>query len=308
MKVLIFGASSKIAESISRILYTQSKVEIFLVSREKLFTGSHTRFHFLSGNLHDMAFLRRTIYEIEPDYIINCVAMTDVDACESSRKDASDINISFNNNIISFCRIKDIHYIYFSTDYLFDGKKGKYSENAIPNPINNYGRTKHIAENSVRIGLNKFSVIRTACVFGTSSFGKSNFIQKLIDNLKEGKEFGVVDGLWTTPTYTDDIAFTVLTIIFSGKIGVFHTAGKTYINRLQIALETARVFGLDQSLIRPINYSELRTLARRPEKAGLNVENTEKVLDLKYPDLTYSLIAYKHALRDGSAFYSNYLL
>lgn len=308
MKIMIFGASSKIAEAVSRILYTNSKAEIFLVSRTNLFPKEHMRFHYYAGSFLDMVFLRNVIYEVNPDYIINCAAMTNVDECELMRKDCSDINLTFNNNLVSLCRIRDIHYIYISSDYIFDGKKGQYKEDSTPAPINNYGRTKHISENAVRIRLNKFSVVRTACVFGVSSFDKSNFIQWLIDNFKSGKEFHVSEGLWTTPTFTDDIAFAILNIIFSGKIGVFHTAGKTYANRIDIASKTASVFGFDNSLVIPCKTSELKFAAKRPEFAGLYVGNTENIFNLKLPDLSYSLIAYKHALRDDISFYSNYLL
>ncbi len=307
MNILITGATAKSAEAITRVLYAETDWNIFLLSSGTEFKKNNYRIKSYNCDYFDLAKLKKIIYELKPDVIINCAAYTDVDGCEVNRKLASDLNTVFVENLTSICRVIDAHLITFSTDYIFDGKKGPYDEDAYPNPLNYYGKTKHSAENACKVGLTRSTIIRTNVVFGVSSYNKPNFISWLIDKFQEDKEFNVITGQYCNPTITDDLAQAVLKIILKQRFGVYNVAGTTVMNRFEISQRVAKVFGFDPSLAFPVDPKTLVQKAVRPNKAGLIVLKAQTDLNCNFADLDSALFSYKYQINDNQKFYSSFL-
>ncbi|TNE36497.1 SDR family oxidoreductase, partial [bacterium] len=190
------------------------------------------------------------IEDEKPDIVINTAAMTDVDGCEVNKKMAMEMNAILPESLSLFANKYNFHLITFSTDYIFDGKKGPYTEDDLPNPMNYYGKSKLAGENAVRIEAEKRStIIRTNVVYGNSSYNKTDFIRWVINSLKEEKQLNIIDGQWCNPTLTDDIAKGVYKIITKKRKGIFNFAGRGYYNRYQIAIKIAEIFNFDKNLI-----------------------------------------------------------
>lgn len=233
----------------------------------------------------------------KPDIVINTAAVTDVDACEDNKKLAMELNAILPESLALFSNKYKYHLITFSTDYIYDGKKGPYTEEELPNPLSYYGKSKLAGENAVRIEAEKRStIIRTNVVYGNSSYQKTDFIRWIINNLKEEKPLKIIDGQWCNPTLTDDIAKGVYKIITKKRKGIFNFAGRGYYNRYQIALLIAEIFNFDKKLITKIPSSDLKQKAIRPEKGGLVNLKAEAILGMKFSTLETGLINLKHQL------------
>jgi dTDP-4-dehydrorhamnose reductase len=252
----------------------------------------------LQVNILDIKELKKVCYEEKPDVIIHTAALTNVDQCEKDRKLAWELNVTSVENLLSISRVLDCHFIFFSTDYIFDGMKGPYSEEDRPNPISFYGKTKHASENACIVGHNKSTVIRTNVVYGYSSFGKSDFISWLISRLESGSELNIVDGQYCNPTFTDDIARAVIKIIDKKRYGIYNVAGADWLSRYDIALKVAKVFGFDTCKIKSIQPGELKQAAKRPNKGGLVTLKAETDLGIKFTNMENGLLAYRHQLNE----------
>jgi len=237
----------------------------------------------------------------KPDIVVNAAAMTDVDGCEVNKKMAMEMNAILPESLALFANKYKFHLITFSTDYIFDGKKGPYLEDALPNPLSYYGKSKLAGENAVRIeASNNSTIIRTNVVYGSSSYNKTDFIRWVIEALKEEKPLKIIDGQWCNPTLADDIAKGVFKIIEKKRVGIYNFAGRGYYNRYQIAILIAEIFGFDKKLITKIPSSALKQKAIRPEKGGLINLKAETSLGMKFSDLETGIINLKHQLSKDS--------
>lgn len=313
MKILIIGATSKTAEAIARNIYSTTNFELALMTREKVFSRDILRIKPIICDYMNPEALKAAVNLIQPQCIVNCVCAENVDECEKDHSKAIALNVTLVENLVSICRIKNIHLISFSSDYVFDGEKGPYSEDARPNPISFYGKTKHIAENTIRTGMMKGTIIRTNVIFGVSSFGKKNFIDFLIDKFEEGKPFGIVGSQFCNPVLTNEIALAVKSAIINSLYGVFHVGGSTYLSRYEIAKHVERIFGyapedIENSIINMIPSSELKQVAPRPLRGGLKTEISCDSLGVVFSDFDSALQNYKLQVNMKQKFYENYLI
>lgn len=237
------------------------------------------------------------IDEERPDVVINAAAMTDVDGCEVNKKIAMEMNAILPESLALFAKKYDFHLVTFSTDYIFDGLKGPYLEDALPNPLSYYGKSKLAGENAVKIEASeKSTIIRTNVVYGDSSYNKTDFIRWVIYALKDGQKLNIIDGQWCNPTLADDIAKGVFKIIDKESKGIYNFAGRGYFNRYEIAILIADIFGFDKKLITKIPSSELKQKAIRPVKGGLINLKAESSLGMKFSTLENGIINLKHQL------------
>lgn len=295
-KVLVIGASSKTSEAIVRHLDSENEHEIYLFALDSAKLVYPPKFEKKSVNYLDKKELKKQVYEIQPGIVINCAALTDVDKCEEDKNLASELNEKLVGNLTRICTVMESKLITFSTDYIFNGQNGPYTETDQPDPINYYGKSKHAGENLCITGSNDYAIIRTNVVFGFSQHQKKSFIDWLIDKFEEGKEFGVIEGQWCNPTLTDDLAQCVSKIISKNRKGVYHAAGTDWVNRYQIAKKVAQVFEFDENLVKPMSAKKLKQKARRPEKAGLVSLKAETDLNVKFASLETALEMYKFQL------------
>ena len=141
-----------------------------------------------------------------------------------------------------------------------------------------YGKTKLYGENMVKNSDANWVILRSNIIFSYNDRTKASFVNWVVDSLKKQESIRVVNDQWNNPTWTNDLAKVILKIIEKDAIGLYHYGGRDYMNRFEFAKMIASSFGLDGSLISPITTSELKWLAQRPLKSGLNTKKIE--LDL----------------------------
>lgn len=215
------------------------------------------------------------IQMVQPDVLINCAAITDVNYCEDMVGMEKAIQVNF-KGVVNLREAFDGWLIQMSTDYVFDGKHGPYSETSkLTQAINAYGMTKRAAEVIVASYPLPYCIVRTTCLFGSSS--KDDLAYKVLDALKEGKEFHASLKPPGNPTYIPYLVDGLLELMKLKQMPyVIHIAGKDVVTRYEFALMIANVFGYNSKLIVPAKENVLGE-AKRPSKAGLKVKMAEKL-------------------------------
>jgi dTDP-4-dehydrorhamnose reductase len=228
--------------------------------------------------------------DVKPEIIINAASFTHVDRCEIEKELCWQVNVKAVENLAHISRRFDIHLIHYSTDYIFGGNDGPYSENDRPKPLGYYGKSKLASENVLRqIGCPS-SLIRTCVLFGTGLIIKNNFFLWVLENLQAGKDFTVVTDQFNNPTLAEDLALGTKLIIENNALGVYHMAGQDFINRFEFAVAIADIFNCPKGLIKPIITNELKQLANRPVRGGLKIDFSRKQLGYNPRNLNESLI------------------
>lgn len=207
----------------------------------------------------------------DPDVIINCAGITDVDECEQTLYNCSSLVNGVGAMLIR--QNFDGYLIHLSTDYVFDGTNGPYSENAKPNPINQYGKSKLLGEEYLLELDEDTTIVRTTILYGGN---KQDFVYKVLGKLRQGKPFHVSSNLSGSPTYVPRLATALIELTrLSSHPKIINIAGEDCISRYEFALMIASVFGYDKELIHPT--TRMDGVANRPKKAGLKVTQAKKL-------------------------------
>jgi dTDP-4-dehydrorhamnose reductase len=169
--------------------------------------------------------------------------------------------------------------VYFSSEYVFDGKLGPYAEADVCNPLNEYGRQKLECERMIAAQLDRHLIGRVSGVYDWEGEGKGkNFVIRLIQCLSSGQQLRVPCDQMITPTYAPDLARVMRALVENGQQGLFHLSGSQPLLRTEFAHIVAEIFGLDARLIMPIATEELGLFAPRPRSAGLRIDKTQALL------------------------------
>ncbi len=190
-------------------------------------------------------------------------------------------------------------FVYFSTDYVFDGRSGPYAETDPPRPLSVYGQAKLDAETAITDTLGASAlIVRTTWVFGPERQGK-NFAYQLAKTLKEGRPLICPSDQISNPSYGPDVAAAVVSLVEAGHSGLVHVAGPDWIDRVTFAQALANAFGLDASLIEARTTESLGQPAARPLKGGLRTELLDQWLPGALKPLGPTLDDFRSRLKQG---------
>lgn len=291
-RIVIFGSFGKVGEAIVSDLKLNTNYEIIAFSKYSESKSKFWKKFNCDYDILNFKEIKRILINLKPGAIINCAAFTNVDLCEEQKAECWKLNVDFVEVLARSAAVTNSQLIHFSTDYIFDGLNGPYSENATPNPINFYGKSKLAAENAIKSIDGKFTIIRTNFLFGPSQVGKKTFVDYVLDNLTKSKPIKVVDSLYSNPVLTTDIAKGVRRIIKEAYLGVVNFAGPDYMSRYTIAMEIAKQQKLDINLIKNVDINDVEFLANRPIKAGLKNQRAIKDLSIYFQTFDNALKEY----------------
>jgi dTDP-4-dehydrorhamnose reductase len=233
---------------------------------------------FLEHDLLEPEKLGRLVREVRPAGVINAGAMTDVDGCEKAPVEAFTINAAAVEACANACREIGARLTHLSTDYVFDGEKGDYSEEDVPNPRGVYARTKRAGEEAALLLASDRTVCRVAVIFSGQKGGKRTFAVSVVENFRAGKPVKAFIDQVVSPTLADNAAEMVIGVHRSGEQGIFHCTGASRVTRVEFCRELARKLGADEGLIEPVKLADLKLPAPRPLRCGLNVSKVRKLL------------------------------
>jgi dTDP-4-dehydrorhamnose reductase len=242
MKVLITGANGLLGQHLTKILLDRN-YQVVATSR------GESRLPFQPSDNYtycemDVANAMDTLLVMEqekPDVVVHAAAMTQVDDCELRPQQCEKINVQGTSQILTDAEAFSSHFVYISTDFVFDGEKGNYAEEEDTKPISIYGFSKLQAESMVQTSTIPFSIVRTWLVYGNLLKGtRSNIVSWVKESLEQGKTIQVVSDQVRTPTYVEDLAKGIALIIEKKATGIYHISGKDLLRNFLNRVKTAR--------------------------------------------------------------------
>ncbi|MBN2000090.1 dTDP-4-dehydrorhamnose reductase [candidate division KSB1 bacterium] len=240
-----------------------------------------------------------TIKAVKPDWIVNAAAYTGVDRAETEKEKCWNVNVTGVENL-AFAALKTrAKLVSISTDYIFDGIDGPYTENARPNALGFYARSKLAGENALHKSLAEYAIVRTMILYGYVPQVRPNFVTWLIDALEKNHPVDIVTDQLGNPTLADELAAGIWKIIEKNYLQIVNIAGRERIDRYSFACMVARVFELDESLIRPVKTVDLKQAAPRPLNSGLVVDKAVNELGLALSDAQEGLEKLKNQMNRG---------
>jgi dTDP-4-dehydrorhamnose reductase len=216
-----------------------------------------------------------------PTAVIHTAAITNVDYCELNPEECRKVNVEATNILWKASKRAGAHFQLLSTDFVFDGQKGNYSEEDEVNPLSVYARSKVDAERLLLADEeHNWSVVRTIIVYGTgNNLSRSNIVLWALEALPKGEKMRLVNDQFRAPTWADDLAYACVEIVLRRKKGLFHIGGpKTYaVSDLVKAI--AEWLGIAGPDIEVIASETLGQPAKRPPKTGFDLSKAARELD-----------------------------
>lgn len=280
-KVLVTGANGLLGQKLIGLLRNDISVELIGTGKgasrlPESWAGSYT---WMELDITDREEVLEVFAATKPDSVIHTAAMTQVDDCEKDREGCRILNVDAVKYVIEACEKQDSHLIHLSTDFIFDGEDGPYTEEAVPNPVNYYGETKLEAEYLLLASNIRWAIVRTVLVYGIAQdMSRSNIILWVKKSLEQGKTILVVNDQWRTPTLAEDLAEGCILIMKKGATGIFNISGADFLTPYDMAIQTAEYFGLDKSLITESDSKLFTQPAKRPARTGFNIDKAKKEL------------------------------
>ncbi len=279
MRVLVTGGSGLLGYWVSRV-FAERGFQVYSTFHEKK-PPAVEGVEWIRVDLEEPGLVASAISSSRPDVVVHTAAYTDVDGCEVNRERAYRVNVEGTRAIARLCRSKGFRLIYISTDYVFDGSRGLYSEGDAPNPINYYGLTKLLGEEAVLSACDGSAVVRVSGLYGYSPTGKRNFGFNVYEALSKGSEVRAFSDQYLSPTYVVELARSLERLVGVDFSGVIHIAGER-MSRYEFALLVARAGGFSEELVKPASLREARLVARRPADSSLDTGRA-KALGLSIP-------------------------
>lgn len=222
---------------------------------------------------------REKVFEMandyEPEFIINCAAYTNVDACESNVEIANNVNGNSIKNLAEAANSVNATLVQISTDYVFNGDLPLdkiYNEDMETEPVNSYGVSKLIGEKNASMA-KKYYILRTAWLYGN---GK-NFVRTMLNLAKTHNEISVVSDQYGSPTSTTTLCEIIEEILEkTPEYGIYHTTNEGFISWYDFAKKIFEIKGITIK-VNPILSKDYKTVAKRPFNSKLSKEKLNKV-------------------------------
>jgi len=228
--------------------------------------------------------------EFNPSVVVNCAAMTDVDACEEQPERAHEINADAPEAMARRCSKRGIGFVHVSTDYVFDGETDeRYDEESEPNPLQAYGRSKLVGDRNVRSAHDSPLIVRPSFVYGVNRAPEpadlEGFPAWVRSRLRSGQAVPLFTDQYVTPSRAGSTAETLLDLIDDSASGTYHVAARSCVTPYEFGRIIASTMGVETDALDKGSQSDVDRPAARPSNTCLDVENVETRLGCAQPTL-----------------------
>mgnify|MGYP001586647809 CR=1 FL=1 len=292
MKILITGARGLLGSDLS-LMYSEN--------HEVIATGvNKPSFPFCRNYKLDITKKKdlQIVRKEQPDLVVNCAALINADYCEVRKKEAKEVNAIGAKNLAEVCKEIGNYFVHISTDAVFDGKKGNYSEIDEPNPIHVYGKTKLMAEELIKNAGGNHIIIRTT-LYGWNHLNKLSLSEWVLDGLEKKEEVKGFTDLIFTPILTTNLGRAILDLYEKKYNGIINVAGPEKCSKFDFARRIAYVFEKDKNLVRPFNSDDFCFKTKRPKDLSLNVERAKNILETKLLNVEEGIMEFKSLRENG---------
>jgi dTDP-4-dehydrorhamnose reductase len=246
MRILITGASGLLG--LNTALETADQHTVFgQVYSNAIQTDAFT---VLKANLVEPGAVEYLLDQSEPDWVIHCAALANLESCEKDPELAGELNTEVPRKLAEQCRKGGARLLHVSTDAVFDGQTGGYTEMDMPNPLGTYAQTKYQAELAVAAA-NPEAIIARVNLFGWSLKGRRSLAEFFFNNLRDGNPVMGFTDIYFCPLLVNEIAGIFIKMLDKGLAGLYHVLSPDSMTKYDFGVAIARRFGFNAELIAP---------------------------------------------------------
>lgn len=281
MRILVSGASGLLGLNLALEAAKQHTV-LGTVNSHNLQTKT---FEVLQTDLLDPGAISWVLDQAKPDWVIHCAALANVDVCETDPDLARQLNAELPGILATYVARGGARLIHVSTDAVFDGRRGDYTEEDEPNPLSVYARTKLEGEYAVADAYPD-AIIARVNIFGWSLTGKRSLAEYFFNNLQAGRTVKGFTDVYFCPLLVNDLAKIFLDMLEWGLSGLFHVVSRECLSKYDFGVKLARQFDLDEGLITPTSVERGGLKAVRSPNLTLRSDKLAQVLGKPLPGLS----------------------
>ena len=229
--------------------------------------------------------------EYQPDVVLNCAAMANIDQCEKMREEALEINSVYPGKLAAAAGKKGIQFVHISSDAVFDGEncgQNGYREEDAANPVSRYGETKLLGERYV-LDAYPGALVTRVNFYGWSLNGKRSLAEFFYNNLRDGNQVNGFSDVYFNPLYLHAFADILDEMITLGASGLYHVFSHDPQSKYEFGVSIARQFGFDEKLIHPISWRDAGLTAKRSPNMIINTDKLRGLLGHDLPTLKESM-------------------
>ena len=283
-RILITGASGLLGLNIA----LEAAKEHRVFGQVNSYRLNTTAFSTIQTDLLVPGAIQRLIEDTQPDWVIHCAALANVDLCETNPQQAQQLNSEVAAELAQFVARGGARLIHVSTDAVFDGQKGDYSEQDAPNPLGVYARSKLAGELAVAKA-NPQAIIARVNLFGWSLTGKRSLAEFFFNNLSGKKPCMGFTDVFFCPMLANDLGLVFLSMLEAGLSGLYHAVGSQPLSKYQFGVQVARRFGFDESLVIPTLVGDSGLRAARSPNLTLRTDKLIHALGEPLPNVSTGL-------------------
>jgi dTDP-4-dehydrorhamnose reductase len=279
MRILITGSNGLLGQKlVSQLL--KSKIDFLASSKGENRNPDCPKENYFSLDICAQSAINELFARYKPTNVIHTAAITNVDACELDSDLCYLVNVKATRFLVEASKKYQAHFQLLSTDFVFDGLKGNYTEEDLPNPLSHYARSKVSAEQILlESEYRNWSVVRTIIVYGIgNNLSRTNIVCWAKDALSKGQEMRIIDDQFRAPTWADDLAWACVRICKLNKTGIFHISGPETMSIFEVVQRVAKHFNLSTASLVRTDSSTLNQPAKRPPKTGFDLSKSKREL------------------------------
>jgi len=279
MKILITGSNGLLGQKLLHKLRKDSSVQLIATSKGENRVSEQNGYIYFDLDITNNDAVAQLISSERPEVVINTAAVTNVDLCEDERKACDALNVDAVKYLADACAKIDTHLIQISTDFIFDGEDGPYTEEDVPNPLSYYGLSKLKSEQLLQAHSVKWTVLRTIIVFGVGEkLSKGNIVLWAKSALEKGDPLNIIDDQFRAPTLAEDLADICILAAKKKAFGIFNASGKDIMSIYEIVERIAKHYGNSTDNLNKISTAALKQKAGRPPKTGFILDKSRNEL------------------------------
>lgn len=279
MRLLITGASGLLGLNLALEYTHQQHTVIGQVSSHPLHGAP---FQTIQTDLTVPGALETLLQTSHPEIVIHCAALANLEVCERDPQQAYRINADVPAQLAALCRKSGARLLHVSTDAVFDGVRGNYTEEDSPNPLSVYAHTKLAGEQAVAVA-NPHAIIARVNLFGFSLTGKRSLAEFFINNLSAGRQVNGFTDVYFCPLLVNRVADIFAAMLARDLHGLYHVFAADCLSKYRFGVEIAQQFGFDSGLINPISVNDSRLQAARAPNLTMNTQKLTTALESPPP-------------------------
>jgi len=294
MRTLITGASGLLG--LNMALYLANQHEVIGVVHQNVLKG--VPFRVLQVDLANPQNIERLIMNTQPDVVVHCAAMANLDVCERQPELAKRVNAELPGRLAQACRAGGARLVHISTDAVFDGTKGNYRETDPVNPIGVYARYKLMGEEAV-LAADPDALIARVNFYGWSLSGKRSLAEFFFNALSSGQTVRGFTDIFFCPLHVNDLIRILLILLEKNASGIYHVVSSECLSKYEFGRRLAEQFHFDSSLIQPSSWREAGLQSARSPNLTLNVDKLTALLGKVPPPQAPMMAAYYQLYLQG---------